>query len=478
MEFLRNEYQNIYNNNWQFMNDAYKPLDSKKRHRSEIKLIRNIENVKNNIQEKLGVIGPFVFLTNFCNNFKYPGPYNNIEKCLLLIEHLLSGYTMREMRNYIASTTFYDIYAEFYIKNRSKLEEWIDKCYQNCFTNSTVRILNANIYNPEILKHITLLMDGHHNRIVYENINFDKEDLYSYKFQNPGLNTQFVIDTNDIVVYISESLPCKINTDDNMFANNVNLKKFMHDGDCLAFDGIYNNCIDEVIEKYNNIKFNLSHENFCYPVRYCDKNKYTQDELEFNNQFSGFKSRIESFFANLGRTFGRFDPKRKIKVTDYELYNLQLKLACLFLNFKRFTDLGCIEPTYVHKLWMQSNFDYPLEIKPYVPSEIIHYKLSNIASMRKCQQNIIEKIFTGTEDIVIDEDEEINECQENIIKNEADNGPSFEVQYIIKHKLKNDKYYYFVKWRNYPKSKNSWVEEKDFNEKKIINDYWKTLKTN
>jgi hypothetical protein len=250
----------------------------------------------------------------------------------------------------------------------------------------------------------------------------------------------------------------------------------MHYGDCLAFDGIYSNCVDAVIEKYNNIKFNLSYENFCYPIRYNDKNKYTKDEIEFNKQFSGFKSRIENFFANLGRIFSRFDPKRKIRVTDCEIYNLQLKLACLFLNFKKFTNLCYIQPNYTHRLWLEPKFDYPLEVKPYIASEIVNYKLSNIASMRRYQQNIIEKIFTETEDIIIDEDEEIDEFQENT-KNEVDNRPSFEVQYIIRHKFENDKYYYFVKWRNYPKSKNSWVEEKDFNQKIIINDYWKSLKT-
>ncbi|KAI8967664.1 hypothetical protein BDB01DRAFT_691375, partial [Pilobolus umbonatus] len=53
--------------------------------------------------------------------------------------------------------------------------------------------------------------------------------LYSYKLKTNGLNTQFVIDCNNICVYISDSLPY-----------------------CICFDGLYENTVHEVIEKYQN----------------------------------------------------------------------------------------------------------------------------------------------------------------------------------------------------------------------------------
>jgi hypothetical protein len=68
----------------------------------------------------------------------------------------------------------------------------------------------------------------------------DKKDLYSWKLNSEGFNTQFVIDVNDIAVHISDSLPCKFNNDDdNMFVSNLNLNKFMHLTDCIMFDGLY-----------------------------------------------------------------------------------------------------------------------------------------------------------------------------------------------------------------------------------------------
>ena len=115
-----------------------------------------------------------------------------------------------------------------------------------------------------MFKHVTLLMDGHHNKISYENINIDKKDLYSWKLNSEGFNTQFVIDINDIVVHISDSLPCKFNNDDNMFVSNLNLNDFMHITDCIAFDGLYENTIDEVIDKYQNIGLNITVNNCLF----------------------------------------------------------------------------------------------------------------------------------------------------------------------------------------------------------------------
>ncbi|KAI8969394.1 hypothetical protein BDB01DRAFT_732259, partial [Pilobolus umbonatus] len=76
------------------------------------------------------------------------------------------------------------------------------------FGNETTRILNSYINNPSQFRHITLFLDGHHNKITLEDIDIKKTELYSYKLKKNGLNTQFIIDSNDIVVYVSESLPC------------------------------------------------------------------------------------------------------------------------------------------------------------------------------------------------------------------------------------------------------------------------------
>ncbi|KAI8971191.1 hypothetical protein BDB01DRAFT_839670 [Pilobolus umbonatus] len=146
---LKNEYDEIIDNNWKFLNDTYKSNIKKQYHRKAIPI--------------------FVFLTEICSHIKMPSPVYNIEKDFL--------------------------------------EEWVDDKLANCFSNSITRLLYSKIYNPKSFEHCTLLLDGRHNKIVVEDIDLDKTDLYSYKLKKNALNTQFIIDSAGYLVYASESLP-------------------------------------------------------------------------------------------------------------------------------------------------------------------------------------------------------------------------------------------------------------------------------
>ena len=113
-----------------------------------------------------------------------PGPYNNLEKGILILEHLLNGYSIEQMGIYYCNkSSFYNIYRSIYIENIDILEEWIDEKMENNFGNNITRYINSYLNNPELFQHVTLLMDGHHNKINYENINIDKKDLYSYEIK-------------------------------------------------------------------------------------------------------------------------------------------------------------------------------------------------------------------------------------------------------------------------------------------------------
>ena len=62
-------------------------------------------------------------------------------------------------------------------------------------------------------------------------------------------------------------------------------------------------------------------------------------------------------------------------------------------------------------------------------------------------------------------------------ENEEKNQKSYIVENIIAHELIGSKgYRYLVKWKNYPKSANSWVWAKDFDSLTPINKYWKKKK--
>ncbi|KAI7872637.1 hypothetical protein K492DRAFT_116547, partial [Lichtheimia hyalospora FSU 10163] len=143
----------------------------------------------------------------------------------------------------------------------------------------------------------------------------------------------------------------------------INPESFYYETDCIAFDGLYENSINEYIEKYKNIGHNISLRNFCYPVK-KDKNiKLREDEEHFNGMLSGFRSKIETYFAELGNIFQRFNGKMKIRITDKKIYNLQLKLAVVLLNIKYFQELFPISNVNHYGKWRITNFEYTFKDK-------------------------------------------------------------------------------------------------------------------
>lgn len=473
---IEREYKKIYAKYWQFMKNEYIYNIETKFHRKQIINIKNIRNVKENIYNKLGDIPVFVFLTEICANIKIPGPYIMIEKSLLLIQYLLTGYTHREMEMYIPESSFFKIYESLFIKNYDFLEKWLNEKMKVCFSSPLLRLLCAKKFNPDIFNNVTLMLDGHHNRIIYQDINLDKKELYSWKLKNNGLNTQFIIDVNRICIYISESLPCKLNTDDNMLLD-INLDSFYYETDCIAFDGLYENSIKEYIEKYKSIGYNISLYNFCFPIK-KDKNVLmTKDERVFNEMLGGFRSKIETYFAELGNIFNRFNGKTKIRITDKKIYNLQLKLAIVLLNIKYFQELFPIANVNHYGKWRIENFEYNFKNKQNYNHEDLtiktQYKIEKINDIKNLQNQFLNTLNinddeNNNQDMLLDPNEN------NLLDKKEDN--IYIVQYIITHKKVLDTNEFFVKWKNYKKESNSWVKENDFIDKEMVKKYWKSVK--
>lgn len=319
------------------------------------------------------------------------------------------------------------------------------------------------------------MLDGHHNRIIYQDIHLDKKDLYSWKLKNNGLNTQFIIDINRICVYISESLPCKQNTDDNMFLD-INLDSFYYETDCIAFDGLYENSVNEYIEKYKAIGYNISSYNFCYPIK-KDKNiLLTKDEKDFNDMLGGLRSKIETYFAELGNIFHRFNGKTRVRITDNKIYNIQLKLAIVLLNIKYFNELFPINNINHYGKWRMENFEYSFKNEKNYNYEDLtiktQYKIEKINTIKDLQNQFLNNLNINTYDNTTEDTSmEINEDITNKKLEKV-----YEVQYIITHKKVLDDYEFLVKWKNYKKDQNSWVKMHDFIDKEIIEKYWKSIK--
>lgn len=468
---IEKEVKRIYSKYWTFMKNDYIYFEELKYHRKKIENVKNIEKVKKNIYNKLGSLPTFIFLTDLCSHIYLPGPYNTVDKALLLIEHLLKGYSFEEMEVYIPSSSFYKLYQSLYIKNYDFLEEWIDNKLKYCFTSSVLRLLCAKKFNPNLLDNVTLILDGHHNRIVYQDIFLDKKELYSWKLKKNGLNTQFIIDINKMCIYISDSLPCKMNNDDNMFLG-INLDIFFNETDCILFDGLYENTVNEYIDKYKSIGYNIGLHNFCFPIKKDKNTKLLEDEEKFNKISGGLRSKIETYFAELGSIFTRFSGQTKIRITDKKIYNIQLKLAVVLLNIKYFKELFHIEEVDHYNKWKMHNFDYSYMNNRELNTNIslkTEFKINELDNIKALQLNFLNNLSISD----INEDNEMN--IDDALTNNYDK-KLYEIQYIIKHKKALDNYEYLVKWRNYDKNNNSWVKENDFNEKEIIKEYWISIK--
>lgn len=137
-----------------------------------------IYKIKKNVYDKLAF---YVFLSDLYGHIKLPGPYVMLDKVLLLVQHLLTGYTASEIEIYIPETSFYILYESLYIKSYEYLEKWIDNKLRFCFLLALLRLLFAKKFNPLLLNNVALFLDGLHNRIVYQDINLDKSVLYSWK---------------------------------------------------------------------------------------------------------------------------------------------------------------------------------------------------------------------------------------------------------------------------------------------------------
>ncbi|KAI9492764.1 hypothetical protein BDB00DRAFT_764739 [Zychaea mexicana] len=202
-----------------------------------------------------------------------------------------------------------------------------------------------------------------------------------------------------------------MNNYDNIFLD-VALNKFYKDTDCICFDGLYENTVNEVIEKYNNAGLSITINNFCYPIK-KDKNVNIElDELNYNKQLGSFRSSIESYFANFGERFKRFNALHKVRITDNELYNVQLKLAIALSNIKEFTVLANIKETNYYKKWMDADYDYiftGLNIGRNTEdlndlTNKTKYKLENMNNIKNHQNNILNglvSVINNDNDIIM-----------------------------------------------------------------------------
>lgn len=296
----------------------------------------------------------FYFLVKIFAKYDNKTPYNTLEKGILILYYLVSGKSMREMNVYIPYTSFHEVYKQFWETNYNELNKTVNNLLENMFSTIGYRIYTSNKKNPANFKHVTLFLDGNDTRIDYTEKDIRKSDMYTYKFKNSGVRTQVICNMNEIVLYVSNSMPCKKYNDGKMFLN-MGLESKKLEFDCIGFDGAYNYYAEEFIErcsKYGNE--NINSDDFIFPIRKQKNINLKDDEKQFNDTLGSFRSKIENVSGKIQSKFKRFNNSEStLKIGDIKIYNLQFKMACFLCNITKFCNIHNIIYQPHHTYWIQ-----------------------------------------------------------------------------------------------------------------------------
>lgn len=465
------EYKSLTKDFWKFLSYGWPIIELKKFHTKRPTEIPKINEIKNLLVKKLGIIPVYFFLIIIFGDIDYRGPYNNIEKGLLVLYFIIECKSFEEMDKYIPKSTFHQIYRQFYSSEKiEKNKKVLDYTLNNLFSNIKIRLYNGIINNPELFYHVTMHIDGHDTRgIVYGAE--DKKIYYSYKLKKNGFRTQVAIDNTGMILFVSDSLPCATNNDGSMF-NSMNIQNKINNMDCIALDGGYNLYINNTINNSN-----LDKHNFVTPIRKDNGIDLSSIELNYNNQFGSFRSLMEKTFADIGHTFERLNNKKPFLTTNINIFNIQLKIACVLINIKKYVALNNIHHSDFHEYWRHDNFDFPYKenmidnIYLNIQEPKVNERIIDLEKMKLLQKEFLGLNLTDTQITVNLKNKTVfenMEVEENIIDNE-----NYEVEQILDHRgLIVEDSYYLIKWKDYPHSDNSWIHFSKFNETECIQKYW------
>ena len=404
-------FDNLLENEWGFLDEQWPVCPKIKTfHRSELKEIQRIQDMKDVLMRRLGSITVFFFLSTIWSKHYFPGPFNAMEKGIAFLYFFVAGETMDSMQQYIPKTTFHVIYSTFLKLERPMFEKEIRRCFLSMFSSPEIRIRSAKWKNPPLFKHVTMMLDGHDSRATYGE---DKAAMFSYKLKKSGLRTQVAIDINGMVLFASKSASCRDNNDGKMLLE-MGLGKKIHEMDCIAVDGGYTLHIGDIVEKEK-----LDEHNFCFPIRKKRLQPLHEEESSFNAMFGGFRSMSEATFGDLMKTFTKFNNKEIVRTQCKKEFNLAFRLCLLLLNIHNFVHaLDIIEQPH-HRDWMSEGADYPRE-KQLAPERTqtatVQNKLENGRDLQRLQET-----FLGM-DIGSDDEMENENGSENDMEDDDENG--------------------------------------------------------
>lgn len=212
-----------------------------------------INSIKSDIYKILGAISTYSFLTEFFNNFSWPGAkkYKNIEKGILLIYEIIYGYNEKELDDYIKRNSYIDIKNYFFNNDKVSInfENWYTQKIDNYFSNHNYRVITNILLknmskNNNKIPNITLYMDVYRNDINYEKNTIIKEK------RKKTFYTIIIYDINDFILYTGDTSTIL----DNNLNSKIELRKYIKKNDNM-FILLPNNFIKKLIIHNKNDDF-------------------------------------------------------------------------------------------------------------------------------------------------------------------------------------------------------------------------------
>src|SRR6185312_7920410 len=95
----------------------------------------------------------------------------------------------------------------------------------------------------------------------------------------------------------------------------------------IYLDGGYKLFLNQLFEYLNSKNEDYNSEKFLCPIRKINNVEFTRSEIDFNNQFGGFRSTIDPCFGDFANIFKFFGPKSGIWVVDLNEINLKYRFC-------------------------------------------------------------------------------------------------------------------------------------------------------
>ena len=131
--------------------------------------------------------------------------------------HMVSSKAGRDMHELMSYTTYYSLYKKFWHSNFKRLSKNVDTDLSKTFSNIRIRILSSLINSPTSFKVVTLYIDEYDGKIKYHDSDTKTMDIKSNKLDGPGLRTQTITDSNQMISYVYKSEKCGKGSDGTMF---------------------------------------------------------------------------------------------------------------------------------------------------------------------------------------------------------------------------------------------------------------------